>query len=346
MGADISWVQHDEFYGATYIDSDGVKKDILALLKNHGINSVRLRTFVDPKAADGYDQVDGFADLAHTVTMGQRIKQAGMGFLLAMHYSDNWADPGKQCIPVAWQQDTFAQLTQHVHDYTLNAITTLKAAGAMPDLVQIGNEITPGMLIHICDAGGLPLSTNAVNGRATNWANLAALLKAGIQAVKAVDPRIKTVLHIDRGGDVNASISWIKNAQAQSVPFDAFADTSYVRWQGQPSGWQNTFSMLASMFPTVSFIIPEYGNETATSPATPSTMRIANDIIFGISGNRGLGAWIYEPEHPVQAGIGIGLFMTTQNDAGAVTDAWPVFTARPDAMAVYDQMKVAYAGRL
>jgi arabinogalactan endo-1,4-beta-galactosidase len=346
MGADISWVQHDEHYGATYVDVDGVQKDILALLKNHGFNSVRLRTFVDPKAADGYDQVDGFADLTHTMTMGHRVKQAGMGFLLSMHYSDNWADPGKQCIPVAWQKDTFAQLVQHVHDYTFNVITTLKNAGARPDLVQIGNEITPGMLIHICNNLGAPTSVNAVNGQASNWTNLGMLLKMGIQAVKEVDPTIKTVLHIDRGGDLAASMSWIMNAQAQKVPFDVFADTSYVRWQGQPAVWENTFRMLAATFSTMSFIIPEYGNETASNPATPSTMRQANDLIFGISGNRGLGAWIYEPEHPVQSGIGIGLFKTIVGDGGVITDSWPIFPAIPAAMAVYDQMKSVYASRL
>jgi arabinogalactan endo-1,4-beta-galactosidase len=202
------------------------------------------------------------------------------------------------------------------------------------------------MLIHICNSMGIPSSTNAVNGRATNWTNLGNLLKAGIQAVKEVDPTIKTVLHIDKGGDLAASRSWIQNAMTQNVPFDVFADTSYVRWQGQPSGWQNTFAMLATSFPTLSFLIPEYGNETATSPATPSTMRIANDTIFNIAGNRGVGAWIYEPEHPAQAGIGIGLFVTGLIDAGAIADPWPQFVVLPSAMTVYDGMKTAYAARL
>jgi arabinogalactan endo-1,4-beta-galactosidase len=348
IGADITWIQHDEFYGATYVDTDGTTKDILALMKNHGFNSVRLRTFVDPKAADGYDKVDGFGDLAHTLTMARRVKQAGMGFYLAIHYSDNWADPGKQCIPVAWQADTtLAALTQHLSDYTSNLITTLVAGGARPDLVQVGNEITGGMLEHICDVNGIPIPNTPVpvSGSASNWANLGTLLKAGIQAVKTVDPTIKVVLHIDKGGDLTASVNWINNARTQMVPFDVFADTSYVRWQGQPSTWQNTFRMLTTMFPTLSFLIPEYGNETATSPATPSTMRIANDIVFGIPTNRGIGTFIYEPEHPAQSGIGIGLFGSTRTDAG-ITDAWPVFTALPDAMAVYDQMKAAYASRL
>ena len=353
VGADITWVQHDEMYGATYVDTDGVAKDILTVLKNHGFNSVRMRIYVDPKATDGYDKVDGFGDLAHTVLMGQRLKQAGMGFYLAMHYSDNWADPGKQCVPVAWQGDTtLAQLQTHVHDYTLNVMSTLKAAGAMPNLVQVGNEITPGMLIHLCDANGIPITTgnniNPVNGRANNaagWVNLGNLLKSAIQAIKEVDTTVKIVLHIDKGNNLATSVSWIQNAMAQNVPFDVFADTSYVRWQPQPADWRNTFTMLATMFPTLSFVIPEYGNETATNPPTPSTMRIANDLIFGLPNNRGIGTWFYEPEHPGQAGIGIGLVQTNRTDAG-ISDPWPVFTMLPDAMTIYDQMKTAYSGRL
>jgi arabinogalactan endo-1,4-beta-galactosidase len=270
-----------------------------------------------------------------------------MGLLLAIHYSDNWADPGKQCIPVAWQGHTITQLMTDVHDYTFNLINDMKNAGAEPDLVQVGNEITPGLLINICDVNGLPTSTAPVNGRMTtaNIANFAGLLKQGIAAVKAVDPAIKTVLHIDKGGDMNASMSWINTVMAQNVQFDVFADTSYVRWQGQPAGWQATFTKLATTYPTLQFLIPEYGNETATTPATPTTMEIANQIIFGISGNRGVGTWIYEPEHPAQAGIGIGLVNTTTVDGG-IQDPWPIFTGLPSGMAVYDKLKVTYSSRL
>src|SRR5262249_50788026 len=150
LGADVTFVQADEAAGVTY--SDGTTKEIFQLLRDHGFNAVRLRTFVDPKATDGYDKRQGYGDLAHTVTFGRRVKAANMSFLLDFHYSDNWADPGKQCVPVSWQSLSLAQLSQAVHDYTKDAIAELVRAGARPDLVQIGNEITPGMLIHVCDA--------------------------------------------------------------------------------------------------------------------------------------------------------------------------------------------------
>ena len=137
------------------------------------------------------------------------------------------------------------------------------------------------------------------------------------------------------------------------VPFDVFADSTYVYWHGQPSGWQNTFATLVDMFPNLSFVVPEYGNETATDPPLGSTIRFVNDMVFNMPGNRGLGAWIYEPEHPFQAGpfagmsLGIGLFDGVHGDGGAETgDSWPVFPALPDGMAFYDAMKSAYASRL
>src|SRR5438132_4579725 len=130
-------------------------------MKEHGFNAIRLRTFVDPRAADGYDQANGSADLGHTIAFGKQIKDAGLSLLLDFHYSDNWADPGKQCVPVAWQKfTTIEQLASAVHDYTKDAISQLIAGAARPDLVQIGNEITPGMLLHVCDGAGQPTGSN------------------------------------------------------------------------------------------------------------------------------------------------------------------------------------------
>jgi arabinogalactan endo-1,4-beta-galactosidase len=119
LGADITYTQQDEgLNGATYYDDDGTQKPILQLLADHGFNYIRLRTFVDPtqpapNPAGGtfapYSP-QGYANLAHTITFGQQIKQAGMGFLLDFHYSDYWADPGKQIKPSAWVSDDVTQM--------------------------------------------------------------------------------------------------------------------------------------------------------------------------------------------------------------------------------------------
>jgi len=338
IGADVSQVPQDEAGGQThYVDTDGTQKDILAILKNHGFNTIRLRTFVDPTASDGYSPApQGYCDITHTIAMAKRVKQACMGFLLDLHYSDNWADPGKQCIPVAWQGMTLAQMTQQVHDYTFNSVQALVNAGARPDIVQVGNEITPGMLIHICDSSGAVKSTNSVNGSTSNWANLAGFLNAGIKGVHDVDPAIKIMLHIERGGSGTESSTWISNALSHNVTFDVFGLSTYVAYQGQPTVWQSTFNTLLgnSSFSALKFASAEYNNEAVTSPAGTTSMRAINDILFNMAGNRGFGSYFWEPTR--YGDWGNGLF--TWNGATC--------TAISSAFAVYDAMKAAYASRL
>jgi len=339
IGADITWVQAAEARGATY--SDGTKRDIFELLKAHGFNYIRLRMFVDPKASDGYDQQSGYADLAHTIAFGKRIKAAGMGFLLDFHYSDNWADPGKQCVPVAWQKfKTVAELASALQAYTTDAITQLIAGGARPDMVQIGNEITPGMLLHVCDADGQPTGSNAVTGALSNWSNLGALLKAGSKGVKDVDAGIQIMLHIDRGGDkggytggaATASASFIDNAQKQGVVFEVFGESCYQRYQGDPSsttntkdGWTKTFSALAKQFPKLRFVAAEYG----------PMQREINDVLFGLPNMQGAGTFNWEPAKEGDWNTGHVLFSASGNNYTATAD-----------LALYDAMKTAYASRL
>ena len=312
---------------------------LLALMKVHGFNYVRLRTFVDPKAADGYDKTGGYDDLAHTIAFGKQVKDAGMGLLVDFHYSDNWADPGKQCVPVAWQTyTTIADLATAVHDYTKDAITQLIAGGARPDMVQIGNEETPGILIHLCDGGGLPLAGiagyNKVNGAlylwsvtdnrappaggpaAGGWTNLGQLLNAAAKGVKDVDPGIKIALHLDRGNDLASSKSYIQNAINKGVPFDVFGESCYTGTQGQPSDWQATFTSLASSFPNLKLMIAEYS----------SSQKAANDVIFNLPNQQGIGTFSWQPT-------------TLWTRSGGT------YTAGAD-MAIYDQMKIDYTSRL
>ena len=318
--------------------------NLLSQMKTHGFNFIRLRTFVDPKAADGYDKSNGYDDIAHTVTFGKRIKDAGMGLLVDFHYSDNWADPGKQCIPVSWQDyTTIDQLATAVHDYTKDAIQKLVAGGARPDMVQIGNETTPGMLLHHCDSGGQPMTgTVAITGSTGNWTNLGKLLNAGAAGVKEVDASILISLHIDRGNSFSASKNWIDNATQQKVPFDAFGESCYQTYQGDKNsvantvtGWTTTFSQLTAAYPKLRFFAAEYG---------PMEREI-NDVLFNLPNQQGLGTFNWEP--------------TTQGDWNAVQPSDPsgttshalftrsgnTYTTRPD-LALYDLMKTAYASRL
>jgi arabinogalactan endo-1,4-beta-galactosidase len=316
-------------------------------MKANGMNFVRLRTFVDPKASDGYDQASGYDDITHTAAFGKLVKAAGMGLLVDFHMSDNWADPGKQCMPVSWQGYTnITDLANALQSYVQSSISTLVSNGARPDMVQIGNETTPGMLLHICDSQGHVITgmTPKVTGAATTagWPNLGMLLKAGIAGVKAVDTGILISFHIDRGNAYSTTKSWLDSAIKQGATPDAFGESCYQQYQGDvastantKSEWQSTFSQLVSAYPNIRFFAAEYG---------PMEREI-NDVVFGLPNNQGLGTFDWEP--------------TTQGDWNAKQQSDPssvtthalwqrsgnTYNALPD-LALYPPMQTAYASRL
>ena len=332
-GTGVNTLPFSFFIGADVTDQEprpvATRANLLTIMKQHGFNYIRLRTFVDPKASDGYDKTNGYDDIAHTVDFGKQIKDAGMGLLVDFHYSDNWADPGKQCVPVPWYgATTIAELSTLLHDYTKDAIQKLVAGGARPDMVQIGNEITPGMLIHRCNSSGQPISgmNNPVTGSISNWTNLGMLLKAGVAGVREVDPTILIAMHIDRGNDLNSSRSFITNATNQGVSFDVFGESCYTAYQGMPSAWMSTFTSLVTSFPTLKFVIAEYGPE----------QRPANDIMWNLPNNRGMGTFNWEPTTR-------GAWNDPNHDLFRLSGS--TYTTQPD-IAIYDQMKIDYASRL
>ena len=173
LGADISWVPEDEADGATYFDR-GVRKDVFQILKDHGFNYIRLRVFVDPSSPRGYAarRNEAFCDLAHTLAMAKRAHDAGMGLLIDFHYSDTWADPGKQFKPAAWEKLSFRRpSSKAVHDHTRwFCWAARKIQGTTPQMVQIGNEITNGMLWP--------------DGDLKHFDQLAELIKSGVAGAK------------------------------------------------------------------------------------------------------------------------------------------------------------------
>jgi arabinogalactan endo-1,4-beta-galactosidase len=308
IGADISWVQAAEDRGIRYSDN-GVEKDILEILKDHGFNYIRLRVFVDPTQPTPRDRpysMQGYCDLPHTIEMSRRVKAAGMGLFIDFHYSDSWADPGKQFTPSAWANLSFEELVRQTHDYARDSVRQLIDAGARPDMVQIGNEITPGMMT---DRGG---STK-------NWKQLDALLKAGIAGVREVYPNILIALHIDKGGNNEATRRWVDAALAQGVEFDVLAESCYTRWQGQPSDWRANFEDLVTRYPNLSFLIAEMAVEVLET----------NEIMMDLPDHKGLGTFIWEP--------------TAGNNRQALFDRRG--NVIPERMALYDQVVEQYRQR-
>ena len=298
LGVDISSVPEAIDQGAMYFDTDGTEKPVLEILENHGFNAVRLRTFVDPMAMYGYAYGDGssclkrdsYCDITHTLQFGKQIKEAGMDLLVDFHYSDTWADPGKQIIPEAWRNaETIEELASLLKDYTRESISILVDGGARPDVVQIGNEITPGMLIHVptpeTDCWGNNSARNELNGSTSNWENLAALLRAGIEGVREVDPSIRTMLHIENTDDPGGAVFWVEQAMDHEVDFDILGVSCYPAYQGPPSVWAETLDRLSARFPDLSFVVAEYGPE-------PEAVM---DVLTDLPDDRGIGSFRWEP---------------------------------------------------
>lgn len=231
-GMDVSFLDEIETFGGTY-EENGVKDDALAILKRSGVNAVRLRIWNEPPG--------GFCDLKRTLLMAKRIKDLGLFFLLDFHYSDGWADPANQWKPKAWEGLIFADLVQAVHDYTLDVLTALKRQGTLPDMVQIGNEITPGMLWNDGRVDG-------EHDTDEQWEKFAALVKSGIRAAKSTNPSMGIMIHIDRGGDAQASLSFFERFEKLGVAFDTIGLSFYPWWHGTLQDLRQTLETLAVRF--------------------------------------------------------------------------------------------------
>jgi arabinogalactan endo-1,4-beta-galactosidase len=226
-GVDISSLSRVEDNGGQFYDDAGQQQDILQILADHGINYVRLKIWHTP--ANGYN------NLERVKAMATRVKSAGMGFLLNIHYSDTWADPGKQYKPAAWQDMDYDQLRAAVYSYTKETVAALRNQGTEPDIVQIGNEIPNGML---WDDGKLGRSSD-------QFTRLAGLLKAGIDGVKDTGCSAKIMLHLDRGGDNGLYRWWFDNAIAEGVEFDIIGLSFYGYWHGELADLSSNLNDLA-----------------------------------------------------------------------------------------------------
>ncbi|WP_426452689.1 glycosyl hydrolase 53 family protein [Paenibacillus sp. S-38] len=227
-GSDVSMLSQIKESGGHYYDG-GVEKDALQILKDHGTNWVRLRIWNNPVDEQGNPLGGGNNDLARTVETAVYAKELGLKVLLDFHYSDFWADPGKQFKPAAWENLSGAELEQEVYNYTDSVLRELKAKDAMPDMVQIGNETNGGMIWP--DGKTWQQSAGEEIGGYDGFANL---LKAGIRAVKDNDPENQTriMLHLADGGD-NALYHRVFDAlTARGVNFDIIGLSFYPYWHG------------------------------------------------------------------------------------------------------------------
>lgn len=269
IGADISFLQELEDKGIQF-SYNNQKKDAIDLLKEHGFNYIRLRIFNNPSADSGYAPNKGYCDLAHTLAFAKRIKNAGLKFLLDFHYSDTWADPGKQFIPNAWKNIALNVLQDSVYNYTKQVILALQQQGTPADMVQIGNEINHGMLWPY--------------GHVKNFDALAQLFKSGANAVKSVAPATIIMLHIALGGQNDESVFFIENMLARGVEFDVIGQSYYPQWHGSLNDLENNLHNLIQRY-NKDVIVVEYS----------AKKQEINEIVFNLPNQKGKGTFIWEP---------------------------------------------------
>jgi len=339
-GADISEVQEYERNKTKFFDVDGKESDIFTILKNHGFNSIRLRTFVSPKAKYGYaasgcgHDAEAYGDKEHVVAYAKKVKAAGMGLLVDIHYSDVWADPGKQIIPERWRGVNNANaMADSVYAYTKDLMLALKNAGATPDMVQVGNETTPGILIHKpnsktdCWGNGVDKAATSVNGdmgTAAGKANAAKYFNAGIKAVKEVSPTTKTVLHIERIRQASTVNWWMGVVfDEYKIPADVMGFSAYTAYgDGTPDNWKSLFNSLTSKYSKLEFIVAEYnGGDSDNHYKFDGSRKKTREMISGM--NRWIGTFFWEPT--IGGAWGAGLFDWKGKDLYANVKAFEEF---------------------
>jgi len=302
-GADVSWLTQMEASGYSFYDASGTKMDCMQILKNLGLNAIRLRAWVNPAG--------GWCNTADLVRKAVRANNLGMKLMIDFHYSDTWADPGHQTKPVAWSSLSFDSLAATLYSYTWHVMDTLKSNGVIPAWVQVGNETNDGMLWE--------------DGRASsNIQQFATLVTNGYQAVKAVDDSTKVIVHISNGYD-SALFRWMFDGLlANGARWDIIGMSLYP----STSNWQTLDQQcLANMNYMVSryhkqVMISEIGMDV-TAPA--STRSFIADIVSktkSVSGGNGLGVFYWEPECYNFQNYTLGAFDNT----GKPTEALNGFT--------------------
>ena len=216
-GMDVSMIKELEGYGAAYY-LDGRKGDLFEILSRCGVNMIRLRIWQDPYDENGNPYGGGMNDLQTTMELAARAVRNGMSYLLDFHYSDFWADPAKQVKPKAWRGLCGEKLETAVYLHTVNTLKAMKNEGFVPAMVQVGNEITNGLLWP--------------DGHIDHREEMAALLQAGMKGVREVCPDTMIMLHLDFGTDNSMYRNWFDKIQPFRLDFDVIGMYYYPHCNG------------------------------------------------------------------------------------------------------------------
>jgi len=311
-GADVGWLQQMEATGYVFYNEQGVPQDCFRILKSKGINSIRLRVFVNPSD----DKASGHCSPAEVVTMATRAKNMGFRIMIDFHYSDTWADPAKQAKPAAWASHPFEQLLTDVYDHTASTMRALQASGVTPEWVQIGNEIPGGMLWP--------------DGSTDNFGQLSQLLNKGYDAVKAVSPTSKVIVHLDRGNKGELYRWFFDQHKANGGRYDVIGMSYYPYWlkenyKASIKDLQANLLDMASRYGK-ELMITEVGGEDTAVQDTYDMLVAVQQAVRAVPSHKGLGVFYWEPEG---AKSWSGYALSAWGADGKPTAALNAFRAQP-----------------
>lgn len=270
VGVDVSWVLEDESLGAKYYDN-GKQQDLFDILQNHGINFIRVRTFVNScigYAKNSYSGANSnvcWCDLKHTIALAKRIKAHNMGFFLDFHMSDTWASIGHQDVPASWAGKSNAEMGKLAYNHVKTTMDALMKAGLRPDMVQVGNEINSKV-------AGVSLSKTA------DFANI---INSGVRAVRETDPSIKIVMQHGQPRPEKGFADWYNKIHA-NIDYDAICGSTYgTTNNGQD--WRDMFGLVVKNKKAV--LSCEYTGERTA---------LVNSVFYEF-GDLGWGTFVWEP---------------------------------------------------
>nr|WKN39652.1 glycosyl hydrolase 53 family protein [Tunicatimonas sp. TK19036] len=288
VGADLSFLKQAEDHGFEFKENGEIKPG-LEIFKEHGYSWIRLRLFHTPTELPN--------NLEYTIALAKEAREMGYKFLLDYHYSDTWADPGKQYIPKAWVNLPFEDLVNEVYEYTLETMIAFRDAEVYPDMVQVGNEISNGFL---WPHGKLP----------ENWDNFAQLLRAGINGVTAScgdQPCPKIMVHIDKGGSKDFTKYWYDKLHAYDIRYDVIGQSYYPWWHGSLLDLKENMYFMATEYKKDIILVEVAYNWTPTeykenappfeeSPeGQKQFLEEVNRIVLNTPDNKGKGVFWWEP---------------------------------------------------
>ncbi len=308
MGMDASSVIAEEQSGVKYYNFAGEEQDVFKTLAENGITHIRVRVWNHPYDKDGHGYGGGNCDVEKAIRIGERATKYGMQLIVDFHYSDFWADPGKQMVPLAWKDMDVRTKADALYAFTKDALTQMKDAGVAVGMVQLGNE------------------TNGALCGESHFENIARLMQAGGKAVREVCPDALIAIHLANPERAGAYDGFAKKLEAFEVDYDVLASSYYPYWHGTLENLANVLNGIAEtygkkvMVMETSYAYTGVDTDFSGNTISDESANIVKDYPFTVQGQANSVRNVIDTVAHVKNGIGVVYWEGTWITVG--TEDW------------------------